>query len=71
MTASALLRHGPEHAAVLLDGLYEWMTRKGFESVDQVRGLLSAPTDMNGSAHERLGYVGAMRDANSTVYGPW
>ena len=29
MTASALLRHGPEHAAVLLDGLCEWMGRHG------------------------------------------
>ena len=47
------------------------MTRKGFTEVDQVRGLLSAPTDVDGPAHERLGYVGAMRDANSTVYGPW
>ena len=34
MTASALLRHGPEHATVLLDGLSAWMARKGFESVD-------------------------------------
>jgi dihydroorotate dehydrogenase (fumarate) len=30
MTASALLRHGPQHAAALLDGLCEWMGRKGF-----------------------------------------
>jgi len=29
MSASALLRHGPEHASVLLDGLGEWMRRKG------------------------------------------
>ena len=28
MTASALLRHGSEHAAVLLDGLTTWMARK-------------------------------------------
>jgi dihydroorotate dehydrogenase (fumarate) len=71
MTASALLRHGPQYAEVLLDGLTQWMTRKGFTEVDQVRGLLSAPTGVDGPAHERLGYVGAMRDANSTVYGPW
>ena len=43
MTASALLRHGPEHAAVLLDGLTEWMERKGFADVDEVRGLLAVP----------------------------
>jgi dihydroorotate dehydrogenase (fumarate) len=27
MTASALIRHGLEHAAVLLDGLSAWMVR--------------------------------------------
>ena len=35
MTASALLRHGPEYAAVLLDGLCEWMGRKGYTAVDE------------------------------------
>ena len=38
MTASALLRHGPEHATVLLDGLSDWMARKGFAAVDELRG---------------------------------
>jgi dihydroorotate dehydrogenase (fumarate) len=71
MTASALLRHGPEYAAVLLDGLNDWMTRKEFETVDQVRGILSTPRGTDGTAHERVGYVSAMRDANSSVYGPW
>jgi dihydroorotate dehydrogenase (fumarate) len=28
MTASALIRHGPGYAAVLLDGLAAWMTRQ-------------------------------------------
>jgi len=32
MTTSALLRHGPEHATALLDGLTAWMTRKGFRA---------------------------------------
>ncbi|HEU4491855.1 MAG TPA: dihydroorotate dehydrogenase-like protein [Jiangellales bacterium] len=71
MTASALLRHGPEHAAVLLDGLSDWMARKGFAAVDQLRGLLSVPPSTDEAAHERRGYVGAMRAANSGLYGPW
>ena len=29
MTASALLRHGPDHAAVMLDGLRRWMRTQG------------------------------------------
>src|SRR3984893_18061293 len=43
MTASALIRHGPGHAAVLLDGLSEWMARKGYPSVTGVRGMLALP----------------------------
>jgi dihydroorotate dehydrogenase len=35
MIASALLRHGPGYTAVLLDGLGEWMGRKGFQSVEE------------------------------------
>jgi len=71
MTASALLRHGPEHATVLLDGLSEWMTRKGFETVGDLRGLLSVPAGTDEADHERGGYVRTMREANSAVYGPW
>jgi dihydroorotate dehydrogenase (fumarate) len=43
MTASALLRHGPEHATVLLDGLTAWMDRKGFAAVRELRGILRVP----------------------------
>jgi len=71
MTTSALLRHGPEYATELIDGLSEWMARKGFDDVDEVRGLLSVPASTDEEAHERGGYVGAMRAANSFVYGPW
>ena len=71
MTASALLRHGPEHAAVLLDGLSDWMGRKGFAAVDQLRGTLSVPPGTDEAAHERAGYVGALREANSSAYGDW
>jgi dihydroorotate dehydrogenase (fumarate) len=71
MTTSALLRHGPAHATVLLDGLSAWMERKGFASVDDVRGILSVPPDADEDAHERTSYVGALRNANSSAYGPW
>jgi dihydroorotate dehydrogenase (fumarate) len=70
MTASALLRHGPEYASVLLDGLSAWMTRKGFTALDDVRGMLSVPVGADEAARARAGYVSAMRTANSG-YGPW
>ena len=70
MTASALLRHGPEHAAVLLDGLAGWMARKGFASVDDVRGMLAVPAGTDQAAYERDGYIRALQAAND-VRGPW
>jgi dihydroorotate dehydrogenase (fumarate) len=70
MTTSALLRHGPGHAAVLLEGLSTWMARKGFDSVDDLRGMLAVPA-ADETAYERAGYVSAMRAANARAHGPW
>jgi len=69
MTTSSLLRHGPSHAAVLIDGLGEWMKRKGFATVDDARGLLAVPAGAHGSAFERAGYLTAIKEA-SAAYGP-
>lgn len=41
MTASSLLRHGPDHMRTLVSGLEEWMASRGFDSIDEVRGRLS------------------------------
>jgi dihydroorotate dehydrogenase (fumarate) len=71
MTASALLRHGPEYATVLVDGLTEWMQRKQFGSVSEFRGLLAVPADADETIYERAGYVSALREANENAYGPW
>jgi dihydroorotate dehydrogenase (fumarate) len=71
MSASALLRHGPEYTAVLLDGLADWMDRKGFENLAAVRGRLAVPAEADGADYERAGYVGALRAANMSDYGPW
>jgi dihydroorotate dehydrogenase (fumarate) len=70
MTASALLRHGPQHAAVLLDGLSEWMLRKGYTCVGEVRGMLAIPAGADLTAYERAGYVDALQAANN-AQGPW
>jgi dihydroorotate dehydrogenase (fumarate) len=64
MTASALLRNGPNYATDLLDGLVSWMSRKGFGTVADVRGLVCVPADAQEAARERTGYVGALRAAN-------
>jgi dihydroorotate dehydrogenase (fumarate) len=71
MTASALLRHGPEHAAILLDGVREWMGRKGYTTVEEVRGLLAVPVGADETTRERWDYVRALQQAASNDYGPW
>jgi dihydroorotate dehydrogenase (fumarate) len=65
-TASALLRHGPPYAGVLLDGLRAWMRRKEYTTVDAFRGMLAVAED--GSVRERRDYVAAVREANSRTY---
>ena len=70
MTTSALLRHGPEHATTLLDGLTAWMARKGFTAVDELRGMLAVPAGPDESEYQRAGYVSALRAANASAYGP-
>ena len=71
MTTSALLRHGPQYAAELIDGLSAWMARKGFQSVDELRGMLAAPSASDPAGRERAGDVSAMRAANAGAYAPW
>jgi dihydroorotate dehydrogenase (fumarate) len=71
MTASALLRHGPDHAAVMLDGLCRWMRRKGYTAVDDFRGLLAVPIGPDETARERGAYVNALRHADATGFGQW
>jgi len=69
MTTSSLLRHGPEHAVELLDGLQAWMERKGFESVEQVRGRLSTAAGADPSAYGRPSYLTTIEEA-TRAYAP-
>jgi dihydroorotate dehydrogenase (fumarate) len=71
MTASALLRHGPRYATVLLDGLTSWMTRKGFRTVGEARGMLAVPANADEAAYGRAAYVQALRTANMGSHGLW
>jgi hypothetical protein len=47
------------------------MVRKEFVAVEEFRGLLSVPPEGDQVGHDRAGYVSAMREANSSVYGSW
>ncbi|MBU1174454.1 MAG: dihydroorotate dehydrogenase-like protein [Alphaproteobacteria bacterium] len=57
MTASALLRHGPQHMRVLHDGLSEWISARNLKSPDDIRGKLSHAKVENPEAYERANYI--------------
>jgi dihydroorotate dehydrogenase (fumarate) len=54
MTTSALLRHEPSYATDLLDGLTAWMSRKGFDALVRLRGLLAVPSEADAAADHDL-----------------
>jgi dihydroorotate dehydrogenase (fumarate) len=57
MSTSALLRHGVDHMATLVDGLAAWMQSRGFASVDAFRGSLSRERVTDPAAFERANYI--------------
>jgi dihydroorotate dehydrogenase (fumarate) len=70
MTASALLRGGPEHGTALIAGLEAWMRRHGFGTVGEFRGMLAVPSSADRDSYQRAAYVSALRAANAS-HGPW
>ena len=56
MTTSALLRRGPDHIATMLTWISEWMTERGYDSVDQLRGSVSRRNVADPSVYERANY---------------
>ena len=57
MMTSALLRNGPDHLRPLESGLRDWMDRHHYETVDQLRGLLSQRSIPDPAAFERANYI--------------
>jgi len=62
MTTSALLRHGIEHLASLVEGLEQWLHRKGYASVRQIRGRMSQRRIADPGAFERANYIKTLED---------
>jgi len=57
MTTSALLRHGIEHMAVLLDELESWLAAREIDSPDRTRGRMSHGTVDDPTVFERANYI--------------
>jgi dihydroorotate dehydrogenase (fumarate) len=62
MTASALLRHGPQHVAAMRDGLERWLFENRFDSVEAIRGLKDATHVEDADAFLRAQYVAALTE---------
>ncbi len=72
MTASALLRHGPEHATALL------RRPLGLDGTERIRSrrratrLLAVPPGTDETGYERAGYVERTTSKRTAcIYGPW
>ncbi len=62
MTASALLRHGPQHLATMKSGLAHWLYDNHFESVEAIRGLRDAWQVQDADAFLRAQYVASLTE---------
>lgn len=65
MTTSALLRHGVGHMKTLLKGMTEWMERRDYESVAQLKGSMSQQKVADPSAFERANYIKVLQSYKS------
>jgi dihydroorotate dehydrogenase (fumarate) len=60
-TASALLRHGPEHMTALVNGLDRWLSENAFAAVRDIHGRLDA-THVDRTTFLRMQYLRALSD---------
>ena len=65
MLCSALLRCGPGHIQAVREGMESLMAKHGYESVSQMKGVMSQRNCPEPSAYERGNYIKAL-----TSYGP-
>lgn len=57
MMAAALLRNGPEHITGVVDGVAQWLTSGGYDSLEQAKGSLSQVSSPDPTAFERSNYM--------------
>jgi dihydroorotate dehydrogenase (fumarate) len=62
MTTSALLRRGPHYVETLLNDVKSWLSARGFQSLDQVRGVLSYQKTQKSDVFARTNYLEILRE---------
>jgi dihydroorotate dehydrogenase (fumarate) len=61
MVASAVLRHGPAHAATMLAELGAWMESHEYDSIRLMQGSMSQRSCADPAAFERANYMKVLR----------
>jgi dihydroorotate dehydrogenase (fumarate) len=67
MSTSAVLQEGPAFFARLLSEMTEWMEKKGYHSVEQMRGSMSQQSVMDSSAFVRGNYIKVLESYTKTT----
>lgn len=65
MSTSALLRNGAGHAKTLIQQTTEWMERRQYESIEQMKGSMSQQKVSDPSAFERGNYIKVLQSYKS------
>ena len=65
MTTSALLRNGAGYLKTLVSDLSEWMERRDYESITQMKGSMSQQKVADPSAFERANYIKVLESYKS------
>ncbi|MGC8623862.1 MAG: dihydroorotate dehydrogenase-like protein [Phycisphaerae bacterium] len=66
---SALLEHGPNHLAVLREGLTQWMQAHEYVSVKQMKGSMSLARSPEPELFERGNYIRILQGWNKSASG--
>jgi dihydroorotate dehydrogenase (fumarate) len=66
---SGLLRHGPAHVRVMLEGLEQWMALHEIERLDEVRGRVSLQRTADPLAFERGSYIRTLQSLDADRLG--
>jgi dihydroorotate dehydrogenase (fumarate) len=67
MSTSALLQQGPPFFARLLAEMTDWMEKKGYVSVEQMRGSMSQQGVMDSGAFVRANYIKVLESYTKTT----
>jgi dihydroorotate dehydrogenase (fumarate) len=68
MMCSALLQHGPGHIKKTIEGITQWMTEHEYESISEIKGLLSQKKVAEPAAFERANYMKAINRYEYKLY---